>query len=64
MPEPTSLAVLANDLSEAAKKLYGSVQDKQWGDAHRQARVVLGLASRAFSKLDGIVTALMELDQD
>lgn len=64
MAEGQSLMVLAEDLVATARHLQEAIAEKAWKTSHLHAKVVLGLASRTFGRLDGILNALDELEND
>lgn len=58
-----TLQMLVSDAAGLADKLQDLCARKQWSAAHASAKQLLGLTSKAFQRLDGIVGALEELGQ-
>lgn len=63
MTDKQSLTMLAEDLKHVVLQLESAIREKAWKTSHLHAKVTLGLASRTFARLDGILNALNELEQ-
>lgn len=64
MPEEQSLAMLVEDLARNALDLQSAVKEKAWKTSAHRAKVILGLASRTYARLEAMRKALEELGLD